>query len=151
MKSSGLVFCCKIAGHRNDLKQNPMPNILAFFHPICQITKNLPRTYKTRPRACQEPYRSTTVPTHLPTFTRHNLQNKPQPAKIQMRGRRCLRCMASSMNVDILLLNDLLYLHPTYATRQYVSNNSFVLIRRMQRDVMKVIIPADNVSNDCRR
>ena len=47
------------------------------------------------PRARQEPYRSTTVPSHLLTFTRHNLQNESQPAESQMRGRRCLRRMAS--------------------------------------------------------
>ena len=53
---------------------------------------------------CQEPCKSTTVPTHLLTFTRHNLQNESQPAKLQMRGRGCLRSMASSVIAFHVLL-----------------------------------------------
>ena len=65
------------------------------------ITKNLSKNYQTPPRTSQEPCKSTTVPTHLLTFTRHNLQNESQPEESQMRGRRCLRRMASSIDNKI--------------------------------------------------
>lgn len=63
-----------------------------------RICQNMPKICQDRQvpsRNCQVPYRSMTVPTHFLTITRHNLLNESQPAKLQMRGRRCQRRMAS--------------------------------------------------------